>query len=78
MVWAIFLFRGGKYPPVISHFSPTTTFLSPLNPKSDQNLGNDCQLNKLWLINKFSLSAPKEMSGEEYGEYGYWCQGVQG
>ena len=26
-----------------------------------------------WLLNKFSLSAPWEMYGEEYGEYQYWC-----
>ena len=25
------------------------------------------------LLNKFSLSVPKEMYGEDLGEYGYWC-----
>ena len=26
-----------------------------------------------WLLNKFSLSVPQEMYGEQYGEYTYWC-----
>ena len=26
----------------------------------------------IWLLNKFSLSAPKEMYREQYGEYEYW------
>ena len=26
-----------------------------------------------WLLDKFSLSAPKEMHKEQYGEYAYWC-----
>ena len=25
-----------------------------------------------WLVNKFSLSAPKEMYKEQYGEKAYW------
>ena len=33
--------------------------------------GNNCQLKKLWLLNKFSFSVLKEMYREEYGEYGY-------
>ena len=37
----------------------------------------DCQVKKLWLINKFSLSVPKEMYREQYGEYVYWCLGVK-
>ena len=32
----------------------------------------------LWLANKFSLSASKEMSKEQKGEYAYWCYGVKG
>ena len=31
-----------------------------------------------WLWNKFSLSEPYEMYREQYGEYAYWCQGVEG
>ena len=25
-----------------------------------------------WFLNKFSLTAPKEMYGERYGKYAYW------
>ena len=32
----------------------------------------------LWLANKFSSSASKEMSKEQKGEYAYWCYGVKG
>ena len=31
-----------------------------------------------WLLNKFSLSVPKEICREENGEYGYWCWCVKG
>ena len=31
-----------------------------------------------WLIDKFSLLAPQEMYREQYGEYAYWCWGVNG
>ena len=31
-----------------------------------------------WLMNKFSLSEPQEMSRESYGDYAYWCYGVKG
>ena len=41
-----------------------------------ESKGNDRQLRKLWLLNEFSLSVPKEMYGEEYGEDGYWYKGV--
>ena len=26
-----------------------------------------------WSWKKFSLSPPKEMFGEQYGEYAFWC-----
>ena len=26
-----------------------------------------------WLLNKFSLLAPREINGEQYREYLYWC-----
>ena len=29
------------------------------------------------LFNKFSLSAPKEMYREQYGEYAYWYHSVK-
>ena len=35
--------------------------------------GNDHQLKKFWLLNKFSLSVPNEMHRGELGEYKYWC-----
>ena len=41
-----------------------------------ESKGNDRQLRKLWLLNEFSLSVPKEMYGEENGEDGYWYKGV--
>ena len=31
---------------------------------------------ELWLLSKFSMSSPKEMYTEEYGECGYCCQSV--
>ena len=31
-----------------------------------------------WLLNKFFMSVPKEMYGEQNGEYAFWCQGVKG
>ena len=31
-----------------------------------------------WLLNKFFMSVPKEMYGEQNGEYVFWCQGVKG
>ena len=34
-------------------------------------------LRSSWLLNEFSLSAPKEMYGEQYREYLYWCLGVR-
>ena len=37
--------------------------------------GNDHQLEKLWLLYKFSLSVPKAMYRDKFREYGYWCQG---
>ena len=38
--------------------------------------GNDHQTKKLyWLLDKFSLSVPKEMYREVHGEYRYWCLG---
>ena len=30
------------------------------------------------MLNKFSLSVPKEMYREQYGEYAYWVLGVKG
>ena len=35
-------------------------------------------LSSSWLLNKFSLPAPWGMYSEQYGEYGYCCQGVEG
>ena len=31
-----------------------------------------------WLLSEISLSAPLEMYRKQYGEYAYWCSGVQG
>ena len=31
-----------------------------------------------WLLNKFFMSVPKEMYGEQNGEYAFWCQVVKG
>ena len=31
-----------------------------------------------WLLNKFSLLAPKEMYKAQYGEFAYWYEGVKG
>ena len=37
----------------------------------NEKKGNDCQPKKFRLLNKFSLSAPKKMYREQYGENGY-------
>ena len=29
------------------------------------------------MINKFSLSTPKEIYRVQYGDYAYWCEGVK-
>ena len=42
------------------------------------NEGNDCQPKKLWLLDQFSSSVPKEIYGWEYGEFGDWCWDVNG
>ena len=42
-----------------------------------ENKGNDHQPKKLWLLCKFSMPVSKEMYREEFGENGYWCQGVR-
>ena len=39
---------------------------------------NDHQPEKLWLLNKFSLSVSQEMHREKSGEYKYWCLGLKG
>ena len=31
-----------------------------------------------WSVNKFSLTAPKEMYKEQYGEYALWLKGFKG
>lgn len=52
--------------------------ISSLNQTlSSENKGNDPQPMMLWLSNKFSLSRPKEMYREEWGENGHWCSGVK-
>ena len=33
--------------------------------------GNDCQTKKFYMLNEFSLSEPKQMYKEGYGEYGF-------
>ena len=35
-------------------------------------------LRSSWLLNKFSLSASKEMYRAQYEEYVFWCWGVKG
>ena len=35
-----------------------------------------CVEHRMANVHKFSLSAPREMYREQYGEYEHWCQGV--
>ena len=43
-----------------------------IKQKGHENKGNDHQLKKPWLFNKFSLSIPLEIYREQYGGNGYW------
>ena len=41
--------------------------------KGHENKENYQQQKKLLMKHKFSLSAPKGLYAEQYGEYLYWC-----
>ena len=60
---------------LISPFSNNNCWIIHNN---HENKGNDHHPEKLWMLNEFLLSVPKEMHNGYYGEYGDCYKSVKG